>query len=208
MSNRISSMLRSGLAAVGLAAYCLTAPAIAAQDLSGHWAIDRDAGDEPADVLEPVTRRSGSRFGGIRAGVSIFGIPVDVTDVLPEREDGGTEPQDELRRELGKLQRHVTESLTQLDIEQSPDELRVVYDDLGIFVYSTGQTVEYSDTTVTTRSRGDRYIVEREVADGPNVTEVFRVDGDGATLHWTVTIELESRRDVTIDRVFVRDSGD
>ncbi len=207
MSNRVSSMLKSGLAAVGFAAYCLTVPATAAQDLSGHWAIDRDAGDEPADVLEPVTRRSGSRFGGIRAGVSIFGIPVDVTDVLPEREDGGTEPQDELRRELGKLQRHLTESLTQLDIEQSPDELRVVYDDLGIFIYRTGQTVEYSDTIVTAKWRGDRYVVEREVADGPKVTEVFRVDNDGATLHWGVSIELESRRDVSIDRVFVRDDS-
>ena len=175
-------------------------------DLTGAWAIDRDASDEPADVLEPVTRRSSSRFGGISAGVSIFGIPVDVNDVLPEREKEGAEPQDESRRELGKLQRHVTDSLTKLDIEQSPDQLRVVYDDLGIFIYKTGQTVEYANTTVTAGWRGDRYVVERTVTEGPRVTEVFRLTDGKSTLHWTVTIDLETRRDVTIDRVFSREA--
>lgn len=190
-----------------LAALAACSPLMAADrsDLSGIWAIDRDASDEPADVLEPATRRSSGRFGGVRAGVSIFGIGVgDVTDLFPEREGGGTEPQDEVRRELGKLQRHLTESLTQVDIEQSPEALRVVYDDLGIYIYRTGQTVDYADTTVTAAWRGDRYVVEREVEDGPSVTEVFRMDASGSTLRWTVTIDLRSRRNVTIDRVFVR----
>jgi len=202
-----SAVLRT--AAMGLALLCasgLGAIATAADrnDLTGAWAIDRDASDEPADVLEPVTRRSAGRFGGISAGVSIFGIPVDVRDVLPEREKEGAEPQDESRRELDKLPRHVTDSLTKLDIEQTPEQLRVVYDDRGIYIYKTGQTVEYASSTVTAGWRGDRYVVERAVTDGPQVTEVFRLTDGGSTLHWTVTIDLESRRDVTIDRVFSR----
>jgi len=205
MGNEISRRFSIWVLMLGTGAAWLPVLAADPSDLSGEWVIDRDASDEPADVLEPTTRRSSGRFGGVRAGVSIFGIGVgDVTDLLPERAGGGTEPQDEARRELGKLQRHLTESLTKLDIEHSPEELRVVYDDLGIYIYRTNQTVEYADTTVTAEWRGDRYIIEREVEDGPSVTEVFRLDGSGSTLHWTVTIDLEARRDVTIDRVFVR----
>ena len=207
MRSKALSGVMIGCALLGASSLSAIATAAGRADFSGEWAIDRDASDEPADVLEPVTRRSSGRFGGIQAGVSVFGFGVaDVTDLFPDRDKGGTEPQDETRRELGKLQRHLTEALTKIDIEQSPEQFRVVYDDLGIYIYQTGQTVEYADTTVTAGWRGDRYVVEREVAEGPRVTEVFRMDGSGTTLHWIVTIELESRRDVTIDRVFERNT--
>ena len=81
---------------IALAAIFLASRADA-QDLSGEWRIDLEKSDEPADVFEPVTRRNSGGLGGIRAGVSIFGIPVDVTDVLPDRKSDGEEPQDEIR---------------------------------------------------------------------------------------------------------------
>jgi len=176
-------------------------------ELSGAWTLDREASDEPADVLEPVTRRKSGRFGGLRAGVSIFGIPVDVTDVIPDGDEGGAEPQDETRRELDKVHRYVTEAVNELEIDVTADTLRVAYDDLGTYIYKTGESVEYKDAVVDADWRQGRYVVVRQVKDGPTVTETFRADSRGNTLRWTVTVDLESSRDVKIDRVFTRAAG-
>ena len=189
---------------IALAAIFLASRADA-QDLSGEWRIDLEKSDEPADVFEPVTRRNSGGLGGIRAGVSIFGIPVDVTDVLPDRKSDGEEPQDEIRGQLGKLRRHLTDSVDALSIVESPDTVRVKYDDLGTFIYTTGETVDVGDATVDAEWRRGVYYVERFLDEGTEVVERFWIDrGDPNRLHWSVSIDLTTGKDVRIERVYDR----
>ena len=193
--------------AIALAAVCLASRADA-QDLSGEWVLDPEESDEPADILEPVTRRKSGGLGGIRAGVSIFGIPVDVTDVLPDGNSDGEEPQDEVRGELGKLRRHLTDSVDGLSIVESPDTMRVKYDDLGTFIYSTGETVDVGDATLDAEWRRGVYYVERFLDEGTEVVERLWLDrGDSNRLHWSVSIDLASGNNVRIERVYERIVG-
>lgn len=190
--------------AIALAAVCLASRADA-QGLSGEWNIDVDESDEPADVLEPVTRRQSSRFGGIRVGVGIFGVPVDVTDVLPDGDADEEEPQDEIRRELGNLRRHLTDTVDSLRIVESPDTMRVRYEDLGTFIYRTGETVNVGDATLDADWGRGVYEVERVLDGGTEVVERFWLArGDANRLHWSVSIELESGKDVRIERIYDR----
>jgi len=190
--------------AIALAAVCLASRADA-QDLSGEWTIDVDESDEPADVLEPVTRRDSGGLGGIRIGVGIFGIPVDVTDVLPDGQSDGEEPQDEIRRELGKLRRHLTDTVDSLRIAESPDTMRVKYEDLGSFIYRTGETIDVGDATLHSDWGRGVYQVERILDGGTEVVERFWLArGDANRLHWSVSIELESGKNVRIERLYDR----
>jgi hypothetical protein len=190
--------------AIALAAICLASRA-EAQDLSGDWRINLEDSDEPADVFEPVTRRDSGGLGGVRAGVSIFGIPVDVTDVLPDRNSDGEEPQDEIRGELGKLRRHLTDSVDALSIIETPETTRIKYDDLGTFIYSTDQTIDVGDATVDAEWRRGVYYVERFIDERTEVVERFWLDrGDPNRLHWSVSIDLTTGKNVRIERVFDR----
>jgi hypothetical protein len=176
-----------------------------AQELSGEWRIDLENSDEPGDVLEPVTRRDSGGFGGIRAGVSIFGIPVDVTDALPDRNSDGEEPQEEIRGELGKLRRHLTDSVDALSIVESPDTMRIKYDDLGTFIYTTGETIDVGDATVDADWRRGVYYVERFLDEGTEAVERFWLErGDSDRLHWSVSIDLTTGKNVRIERVYDR----
>ena len=172
-------------------------------DLSGKWVIDLDASDEAADVLEPVTRRK--QRGGISVGASVWGIPVgDVIGMARGDEDApGEEPQDEVRRELGKLRRHLTDAVDELTIEQSPELMRVAYDDLGTFIYRTGESVDVGDAVLDAGWRRSVYVIDRVLDGGTEATEEFRLDRSDR-LHWTVALELKTGKNVRISRVFDR----
>ena len=190
--------------AIALAAIFLASRADA-QDLSGDWRIDLEESDEPADVFEPVTRRDSGGLGRISAGVSIFGVPVDVRDVLKDRDSDDEEPQDALRGELGKLRRHLTDSVDALSIVESPEMMRIKYDDLGTFIYSTDQTIDVGDATVDAEWRRGVYFVERFLEAGTEVVERFWLDrGDANRLHWSVSIDLTTGKNIRIERVFDR----
>jgi len=200
------SLAKSWALGIGIAlAAIFLASRAQAQALSGEWRIDLEDSDEPADVLEPVTRRDSGGFGGIRAGVSIFGIPVDVTDVLPDGNSDGEEPQEEIRGELGKLRRHLTDSVDALSIVESPDTMRVKYEDLGTFIYSTGETIDVGDATVDADWRRGVYYVERFLDEGTEAVERFWLErGDSDRLHWSVSIDLTTGKNVRIERVYER----
>lgn len=200
------SLAKSWALGIGIAlAAIFLASRAQAQALSGEWRIDLEDSDEPADVLEPVTRRDSGGFGGIRAGVSIFGIPVDVTDVLPDSNSDGEEPQEEIRGELGKLRRHLTDSVDALSIVESPDTMRVKYEDLGTFIYSTGETIDVGDATVDADWRRGVYYVERFLDEGTEAVERFWLErGDSDRLHWSVSIDLTTGKNVRIERVYER----
>lgn len=200
------SLAKSWAIGIGIAlAAIFLASRADAQDLSGEWRINLEDSDEPGDVLEPVTRRDSGGFGGLRAGVAIFGIPVDVTDVLPDRNSDGEEPQDEIRGELGKLRRHLTDTVDSLSIVESPDTLRVKYEDLGTFIYKTGETMDVGDATVDADWRRGVYYVERFLDGGTEVVERFWIDrGNPDQLHWSVSIDLTSSKNVRIERIYDR----
>lgn len=200
------SLARSWALGIGIALLAIfLASRAEAQGLAGEWRIDLEDSDEPADVFEPVTRRNSGGLGGIRAGVSIFGIPVDVTDAFPDRESRGEEPQDEIRGELGKLRRHLTDSVDELTIVETPESMRITYDDLGTFIYSTNDTVDVGDATVDAQWRRGVYSVQRFLDEGTEVVERFWLDrGDTNRLHWSVSIDLTTGKNVRIERVFDR----
>ncbi len=200
------SLAKSWAIGIGIAlAAIFLASRADAQDLNGEWRIVLEESDEPGDVLEPVTRRDSGGFGGVRAGVAIFGVPVDVTDMLPDRSSDGEEPQDEIRGELGKLRRHLTDSVDGLSIVESPETMRIKYDDLGTFIYSTDQTIDVGDATVDAQWRRGVYYVERFLDAGTEVVERFWLDrGDANRLHWSVSIDLTTGKNVRIERVFDR----
>ena len=200
------SLAKSWAIGIGIAlAAIFLASRADAQDLTGEWRIVLEESDEPSDVLEPVTRRDSGGFGRVRAGVAIFGVPVDVTDMLPDRSSDGEEPQDEIRGELGKLRRHLTDSVDGLSIVESPETMRIKYDDLGTFIYSTDQTIDVGDATVDAQWRRGVYYVERFLDAGTEVVERFWLDRDDANrLHWSVSIDLTTGKNVRIERVFDR----
>ena len=128
-----------------------------------------------------------------------------MTDVLPDRKSDEEEPQEELRGELGKLRRHLTDSVDALSIVESPETVRIKYDDLGTFIYSTDQTIDVGDATVDAEWRRGVYFVERFLDQGTEVVERFWIDrGDPDRLHWSIDIDLTTGKNVRIDRVFDR----
>jgi hypothetical protein len=83
--------------------------------------------------------------------------------------------------------------------------LRVVYDDLGTFIYRTGETMKGDEGTLFAEWRRDVYTVERHMADELQATEELYLDRrDPNRLHWKVSIELSSGKAVQIDRVYDR----
>jgi len=171
------------------------------RDLSGEWIIDLDESDDPADVFEAlIGRRSGQ--SGVGIGVGIFGIPVGEVARTGGR---GSEPEEVVRRDLRRLRRHLINTVDALDIEQSPDTLRVGYDDLRTFIYRTGETMEEGEETSLAEWRRDVYTVVRHVADDLRATEELYLDRrDANRLRWKVSIELSSGRAVQVDRVYDR----
>lgn len=193
------------LAAAVLLSACAVVPRLAASQpavgsLTGHWTLDADASDDPGEKLESITEasRETRRQSRVSAGVSVFGIPLgDVTDLMPERDRGGESGQDPPRQ--------VTDSIDELDIVQSDDAVRVDYDGLGTFLYRNAVEMSDADGSVHAQWRRGRYIVERQITNGPLVTEEFRLDSrDAERLYWVVTLKFESRRDISITRVFDR----
>jgi len=192
------------LAGIVLGAGVAAPPPAASQpagvDLTGDWTLDEDASDDPGEKLQSVTEasRETRRQSRISAGVSVFGIPLgDATDLLPEREQGDASGQDPPR--------HVTDSIDELQIRQSADAVRVDYDGLGTFLYRNAVEMSDADGSVQAQWRRGRYVVERQITDGPLVTEEFRLDSrDAARLYWVVTVKFQSRKDISITRVFDR----
>jgi hypothetical protein len=173
-------------------------------NLTGEWMIDEASSDDPAAELESITQASREKRSGSRvsAGVSVFGIPVgDITDLLPERDrsaNAGADPP-----------RHVTDATDALDILQSTDSVRVDYDGLGTYLYRNGETMSDNDASVHADWRRGRYVVERQIPNGPLVTEEFRLDShDASRLYWVVTVKLSSGRNISITRVYDRVTAD
>ena len=169
-------------------------------DLSGEWVIDLEESEEPADVLEALTRRR-SGGSGVGIGVGIFGIPVEVA----KTGERGSEPEEVVRRDLRRLRPHLINTVDELAIEQTPDTVRVRYDDLGTFIYRTGETMEEREGTSLAEWRRDVYTVVRDVGTDLHAKEEIYLDRkDRDRLRWKVTLELSSRRTVQIDRVYDR----
>lgn len=172
-------------------------------DLSGEWVIDLEHSDEPHEVVHSaMDRRSG--LGRVRAGVSIFGIPVQ--DMIDIASDGDTpKPREEEHRE--NVHRHVTDKIDALDIVQSDDTVRVDYDGIHTYRYRDGATMSDGDATIRADWRGDAYVVERETPGKAKVTEEFRIDHNTSRLTWIVSTKLESGKSVKIRRVYDRASS-
>lgn len=168
------------------------------KDLSGAWLIDREESQDPAEVLETLTRRTAAG-AGVGVGVGIFGVPVEVA-----RTDSGREPAEVVRRDLRRFSRHLIDTVDALGIEQSPETLRVAYDDLGTVVYRTG-TQEGVEDTVLAEWRRDVYTVVRHYGVDLLATEEIYLDRrEPNRLRWKVSLELSSRRAVQINRVYDR----
>lgn len=171
------------------------------RDLSGEWVIDLDESDAPADVLGALTGRKSGQ-SGVGIGVGIFGIPVGEVARTGGR---GSEPEEVVRRDLRRLRRHLINTVDALDIEQSPDTLRVGYEDLGTFTYRTGAAMEEGEEALLAEWRRDVYTIVRHIADDLRATEQLYLDRrDANRLRWKVSIELSSGRAVHIDRVYDR----
>jgi hypothetical protein len=170
------------------------------KDLGGEWVIDSDESADPADVLERLTGRRSSQ-GGVGIGVGIFGVPVEVARTAGR----GNEPEEVVRRDLRRLRQHLIDTVDRLAIEQSPESLRVAYDDLGTLVYGTGETTEEGDVVTLAEWRRDVYTVLRHIGNELLATEELYLDRtDPSRLHWLVSVELSSRRAFQIHRVYDR----
>jgi hypothetical protein len=170
------------------------------KDLSGGWVIDADESNDPAEVLERLTGRPTGQ-GGVGIGVGIFGVPVEVARTAGR----GNEPEEVVRRDLRRLRQHLINAVDQLEIEQSPESLRVAYDDLGTLVYGTGKTTEEGDVVTLAEWRRDVYTVLRHIGNELLATEELYLDRtDPSRLHWLVSVELSSRRAFQIHRVYDR----
>jgi hypothetical protein len=112
-----------------------------------------------------------------------------------------------LRRDLRRLPRHLYNFVDALNIEQSPDALRIRYGDQGAVSYPIGAAPELGDETAIAQWRRDVYTVVRQVTDELRATEELYLDrNDPDRLHWLVTIELSSLRTVRIRRAYERAS--
>jgi len=170
------------------------------KDLGGEWVIDADESDDPADVLERLTGRRPSQ-GGVGIGVGIFGVPGEVARTAGR----GDEPEEVVRRDLCRLRQHLIDTVDRLEIEQSPESLRVAYEDLGTLVYATGETTEEGDVVTLSEWRRDVYTILRHIGNELLATEELYLDRtDPSRLHWLVSVELSSRRAFQIHRVYDR----
>ncbi|HSG65604.1 MAG TPA: hypothetical protein VLD39_11415 [Gammaproteobacteria bacterium] len=169
-------------------------------DLSGNWIIDEAHSDEPHEVLDSAMRRSSGGLGRVRAGVSIFGIPVD--DVVDLAKDGDSSNQSE-EQSREDLHRHVSDAIDALVIVQDADSMRVDYDGIHAFLYRNGATMSDGDATIHADWRRGAYFVEREAPGRAKVVEEFRLER-GDQLYWSVSTELESGKNVRIRRVYDR----
>lgn len=177
-------------------------PAVAAgeSDLSGNWVIDASRSDEPHEVLDDAIRKSSGGPGRVRAGVSIFGIPVD--DVVDLAKDGSaSSPSEEAPRE--DVHRHVSDAIDALVIVQDVDTMRIDYDGIHTFLYRNGATMSDGDATIRPGWRRGAYVVERETPGRAKVVEEFRLER-GDRLYWSVSTELESGKNIRIRRVYDR----
>jgi hypothetical protein len=183
-----------------LAAVATIARAAGEPDLSGNWVIDASRSDEPHQILDDAIRKSSGGPGRVRAGVSIFGIPVD--DMVDIAKDG-----DESRRSEEKprenVHRHVSDAIDALVIVQDVDAMRIDYDGIHTFLYRNGATLSDGDATIRADWRRGSYIVERETPGRAKVVEEFRLER-GDRLYWSVSTALESGKDIRIRRVYDR----
>jgi len=183
-----------------LAAVSTIAGADGEPDLSGNWIIDASRSDEPHEILDDATRKSSRGLGRVRAGVSIFGIPVeDMVDVAKDG-DESRRSEEEAREDV---HRHVSDAIDALVIVQDTDTMRVNYDGIHTFLYRNGATMSDGDATIRADWRRGAYIVERETPGRAKVVEEFRLER-GDRLYWSVSTELESGKDIRIRRVYDR----
>lgn len=170
-------------------------------DLSGNWTIDESRSDEPHEMLDKAMRQRSGGLGRVRAGVSIFGIPVE--DMVDMASDGSGSSRSEPEPPREDLHRHVTDAIDALDIEQDGSLLLVDYDGLHTYRYRFGATMSDGEATIRPYWRGGTFVVERETPGRAKVIEEFRLDR-GDRLTWTVSTELESGKNVRIERVYDR----
>ena len=180
----------------------LMAQAPDSPDLTGEWIIDLDESDDPAEVLDAIRARRSANTG-VGVGVGIYGIPVE----LGRSGGRGVEPGEVMQQDLRRLPRHLTALVDRIDVEQSPDGMRVDYGGLVTATYRSGETTEDGEEMRLAEWRRDVYTVVREIAGGPRATEEIYLDrSDPSRLRWFVTIELSSRRGRTVrfNRIYDR----
>jgi hypothetical protein len=185
-----------------IACVAISAVQAADVDISGKWVIDEAHSDEPHEVVDSAMGKNSGGPSRIRAGVSIFGIPVD--EVVGLAKDGDSSPKrEEEHRE--DVHRHVTDAIDALDIERMDGALKVDYDGIDLYLYRDDATLTDGDATLRAGWRRDAYVVERKYPDRPTVTEEFRIDRRNPDrLTWLVTTKLESGKNVRVERVYDR----
>jgi len=187
---------------LGLVVVSVGPTAAQESDLSGQWIIALDESDDPVEMFGAVSEARRGR-SGVGVGVGIFGVPVEVG-----RSGGrGAEPTEVVRRDLRRLRPHLASAVDRLDIEQSPDSVRVDYSNLGTVDYRPGDVLEAGEETRRVEWRRDMLTVVYDVGDDLRATEQFYLDRDDPNrLRWLVSIELSSvrARTVRISRVYDR----
>jgi len=202
MSVRTASSRVLNFGTIAVSCLLITVGSAAAQewDLSGQWVIDFSESDEPADVIDAVSQRRRGN-SGVGVGVGIFGVPVEVG-----RSGGrGSEPAEVVQRDVRRLRPHLVNAVDRLDIEQSPDNVRVRYSNLGTADYRPDEVLEDGDETLHAEWRRDMFTVVHDVGEDLQATEQLYLDrSDPNRLRWLVSIELSSARAVRISRVYDR----
>ena len=172
-------------------------------NLSGSWKLNREASDDPKQVMEEAAknappRASGGGSGGRGHGMHRHGgsSPSDA---------GGPERDPDARLD-GKT---LMAGLDALKIEHHDPKL-LITDSLGHehVLYTDGRKIEeQSDTSGKTKIRAQwidgHVVIKWEPEHGPTITETYWVTGDGRQL--TVSTQLEGRGrmpKVTIRRVY------
>jgi hypothetical protein len=171
-------------------------------DLSGEWVIDLDESDDPAEAFDAVSQARRGQ-SGVGVGVGIFGVPVEVG----QSGGRGSEPTEVVRRDLRRLRRHLVNAVDRLDVEQSFDNVRVRYSNVGTADYRPDAVLEDGEETLHAEWRRDIFTVVRDVGEDLKATEQLYLDrSDPNRLHWRVSIELSSvrARTVRINRVYDR----
>jgi hypothetical protein len=172
-------------------------------DLSGSWKLNREASDDPKQVIQEAAKNAPPRASDGGRGHGMHGM----------HHHGGTSPSEGggPERDAGAMPDVETlmAGLDALKIEHHDPKL-LITDSLGHehVLYTDGRKIEeQGDTSGKTKIRAQwtdgHVVVKWEPEHGPTVTETYWVTADGKQL--TVSMQFEGRGrmpKVTIRRVY------
>jgi hypothetical protein len=169
-------------------------------DFSGSWKLNREASDDPKQVMEEAAKNAppAASSGGRGHGMHHHGGSSQTEGGRPERESGATPDGETLMAGLDALK-----------IEHHDPEL-LITDSLGRghVLYTDGRKIEEQDdsrgkTKIRAQWTDGHVVIKWEPEHGPTVTETYWVTADGKQL--TVSTQLEGKGrmpKVTIRRVY------